>query len=116
MRLISSFYQYIAISLPYRYLLAFSYKHVIVEKCDYGDSLSFREKNMEQKRTVTERAAMARLRRRLFGGDKAGHSNTTGYYRVRAGLYSEGHSRAEFEQWLRAAGALADFEVLEGTP
>ena len=87
-----------------------------MEKCDYGDSLSFMEKNMEQKRTVTERAAMARLRRRLFGGDKAGHSNTTGYYRVRAGLYSEGHSRAEFEQWLRAAGALADFEVLEGTP
>lgn len=102
--------------MPYRYLLAFSYKYVIVEKCDYGDSLSFMEKNMEQKRTVTERAAMARLRRRLFGGDKAGHSNTANYWRVRAGLYSEGHSRAEFEQWLRAAGALADFEVLEGTP
>ena len=67
------------------------------------------------KRTVTEKAALARLRRRLFGGDKTGR-NASGYWRVRAGLYSEGHSRAEFEQWLRAAGALADFEVLEGTP
>lgn len=68
------------------------------------------------KRTVTEKAALARLRRRLFGGDKTGRNATGGYYRVRAGLYSAGHSRAEFEQWLRAAGALADFEVLEGTP
>ena len=67
------------------------------------------------KRTVTEKAALARLRRRLFGGDKTGR-NASGYWRVRAGLYSEGHDRAAFELWCRDAGALASFEVLEGTP
>lgn len=68
------------------------------------------------KRTVTEKAALARLRRRLFGGDKVGRNKTTGFYRVTAGAYSEGHDRAEFELWCRDAGALASFERLEGTP
>lgn len=66
------------------------------------------------KRRVSERAAMARLRRVLAKeGGKVGYHRTTGYYLFADGSYTENGTATDFEGWCRAWGALAVFEALE---
>lgn len=69
----------------------------------------------EGKRIVTERAAMARLRRKLAKeGAKVGFERKTqGYYLFRDGVYYDRYTYTDFENWCRAEGVLAEFEALE---
>lgn len=71
----------------------------------------------EGKRTVTQRAAMARLRRRLKAENQnnaAGYDRRQeGYYIVDGGQLIERGSYSDFEEWCRKWGALATYEALE---
>lgn len=69
------------------------------------------------KKTVSERAAMARLRRKLKA---AGENNAVGYDRYKQGYYLvndgflvERCTYTDFENWCREWGALAPYEALE---
>ena len=71
----------------------------------------------EGKRIVTQRAAMARLRRRLKAENEnnaAGYDrHQDGYYMVNGGKLTERGSYTDFENWCREWGALATYEALE---
>lgn len=69
----------------------------------------------EGKRTVTQRAAMARLRRVLDKeGRKVGYDRKTqSYYLTDAGSYVDGYTYTDFEKWCRQWKVLADHEALE---
>ena len=66
------------------------------------------------KRIVTERAAMARLRRVLAKeGGKVGHHRITGYYLFSNGIYTERGSYTDFLKWCQKWEVLQPFEEIE---
>lgn len=67
------------------------------------------------KKIVSQRAAMARLRRKYEkDGMKVGYDRKTeSYYLASGGTYQDGYTYTDFEKWCREAGVLADHEALE---
>ena len=66
------------------------------------------------KRIVTERAAMARLRRVLAKeGGKVGYHRITGYYLFSGGVYTERGSYTDFAKWCQEWNVLQPFEEIE---